>query len=201
MTTTKEHHGAMAQISAQDVKTLRDRTGAGFMDCKRALEEANGDLEKAVAILRERGLAAAAKKSGREAREGLISSYIHTGGRVGVLIEVNCETDFVARTPEFQSLVRDLAVQVAGLSPQWVTIEDVPQEAIDAKRAEFADDPRTRDDVDGNVKRWLKEAVLYEQPFRDTNMAVQDLIRDRVATIGENILVRRFTRFALGEEL
>jgi elongation factor Ts len=201
MTTTKEHHGAMAQISAQDVKTLRDRTGAGFMDCKRALEEANGDLEKAVAILRERGLAAAAKKSGREAREGLISSYIHTGGRVGVLIEVNCETDFVARTPEFQSLVRDLAVQVAGLSPQWVTIEDVPQEAIDAKRAEFADDPRTRDDVDGNVKRWLKEAVLYEQPFRDTNMAVQDLIRDRVATIGENILVRRFTGFALGEEL
>ena len=201
MTTTKEHHGAMAQISAQDVKTLRDRTGAGFMDCKRALEESNGDVEKAVGILRERGLAAAAKKSGREAREGLISSYIHTGGRVGVLIEVNCETDFVARTPEFQSLVRDLAVQVAGLSPQWVTIDDVPQDAIDAKRTEFADDPRTRDDVDGNVKRWLKEAVLYEQPFRDTNMAVQDLIRDRVATIGENILVRRFTRYALGEEL
>jgi elongation factor Ts len=201
MTTTKEHHGAMAQISAQDVKTLRDRTGAGFMDCKRALEEASGDLDAAVGILRERGLAAAAKKSGREAREGLIASYIHTGGRVGVLIEVNCETDFVARTPEFQALVRDLAVQVAGLAPQWVTLDDVPQEAIDAKRAELAEDARTRDDVDGNIKRWLKEAVLYEQPFRDTNMAVQDLIRDRVATIGENILVRRFTRYALGEEL
>jgi elongation factor Ts len=191
----------MATITADAVKELRERTGAGMMDCKRALTEADGDMEKAAGLLRERGLAAAAKRAGRDAREGIVSSYLHTGGRLGVLIEVNCETDFVARTPEFQSLVRDLAVQVAGLSPQWVTIEDVPQEAIDAKRAEFADDPRTRDDVDGNVKRWLKEAVLYEQPFRDTNMAVQDLIRDRVATIGENILVRRFTRFALGEEL
>jgi elongation factor Ts len=201
MTTTKEHDGRMADISAQDVKTLRDRTGAGFMDCKRALEESAGDIDKAVGILRERGLAAAARKAGREAREGLISSYIHTGGRVGVLIEVNCETDFVARTPEFQGLVRDLAVQVAGLAPQWVMLEDVPPLAIDAKRAELAEDARTRDDVEGNVKRWLKEVVLYEQPFRDTNMAVQDLIRDRIATIGENILVRRFTRYALGEEL
>jgi elongation factor Ts len=201
MTTTKEHHGRMAEISAQDVKTLRDRTGAGFMDCKRALAESAGDIDKAVGILRERGLAAAARKAGREAREGLISSYIHTGGRVGVLIEVNCETDFVARTPEFQTLVRDLAVQVAGLAPQWVTLDDVPQQAIDAKRGELAEDARTRDDVEGNLKRWLKDVVLYEQPFRDTNMAVQDLIRDRVATIGENILVRRFTRYALGEEL
>ena len=191
----------MAEISAQDVKTLRDRTGAGFMDCKRALEESAGDIEKAVGILRERGLAAAARKAGRDAREGLISSYIHTGGRVGVLIEVNCETDFVARTAEFQGLVRDLAVQVAGLAPQWVTLDDVPQEAIEAKRAELSEDARTRDDVEANVKRWLKEVVLYEQPFRDTNLAVQDLIRDRVATIGENILVRRFTRYALGEEL
>ena len=191
----------MADIAAQDVKTLRDRTGAGFMDCKRALEEAAGDIDKAVGILRERGLAAAARKSGREAREGLVSSYIHTGGRVGVLIEVNCETDFVARTPEFQGLVRDLAVQVAGLAPQWVTLDDVPPQAIEAKRTELAEDARTRDDLEGNVKRWLKEVVLYEQPFRDTNMAVQDLIRDRVATIGENILVRRFTRYALGEEL
>jgi elongation factor Ts len=191
----------MAIISADAVKELRDRTGAGFMDCKRALEEAGGDLDKATGILRERGLAAAAKKSGREAREGLISSYIHTGGRVGVLIEVNCETDFVARTDEFQKLVRDLAVQVAGLAPQWVTREDVPAEAIEAKRRELADDPRARDDVESNLNRWLKESVLYEQPFRDTNMAVRDLIHDRIATIGENILVRRFTRYALGEEL
>jgi elongation factor Ts len=191
----------MAIISADAVKELRDRTGAGFMDCKRALEEAAGDLDKATGILRERGLAAAAKKSGREAREGLISSYIHTGGRVGVLIEVNCETDFVARTDEFQKLVRDLAVQVAGLAPQWVTREDVPAEAIEAKRRELAEDPRARDDVESNLNRWLKESVLYEQPFRDTNMAVRDLIHDRIATIGENILVRRFTRYALGEEL
>ena len=199
--TTKEHQTRMAEFSAQDVKALRDRTGAGFMDCKRALEEAAGDIDKATTILRERGLAAAAKKSGREAREGLVSSYIHTGGRVGVLIEVNCETDFVARTEEFQKLVRDLAVQVAGLAPQWVTREDVPEAAIEAKRRELAEDPRARDDVESNLNRWLKESVLYEQPFRDTNMAVRDLIHDRIATIGENILVRRFTRYALGEEL
>ncbi len=199
--TTKEHQTRMAEFSAQDVKALRDRTGAGFMDCKRALEEAGGDIDKATGILRERGLAAAARKSGREAREGLISSYIHTGGRVGVLIEVNCETDFVARTEEFQKLVRDLAVQVAGLAPQWVTREDVPEEAIEAKRRELAEDPRARDDIESNLNRWLKESVLYEQPFRDSNMAVRDLIHDRIATIGENILVRRFTRYALGEEL
>ena len=199
--TTKEHQTRMAEFSAQDVKALRDRTGAGFMDCKRALEEAGGDIDKATGVLRERGLAAAAKKSGREAREGLISSYIHTGGRVGVLIEVNCETDFVARTEEFQKLVRDLAVQVAGLAPTWVTREDVPEEAIEAKRRELADDPRARDDIEANVNRWLKESVLYEQPFRDSNLAVRDLIHERIATIGENILVRRFTRYALGEEL
>jgi elongation factor Ts len=190
----------MTSITADAVKELRDRTGAGFMDCKRALEEADGDLDKAVAILRERGLAAAAKKSGREAREGLISSYIHTGGRVGVLIEVNCETDFVARTDEFQKLVRDLAVQVAGLAPQWVTLDDVPPEAVEAKRRELADDPRARDDIEANVNRWLKEAVLYEQPFRDTNAPVRDLINERIATMRENIRVRRFTRYALGEE-
>jgi len=190
----------MTSITADAVKELRDRTGAGFMDCKRALEEADGDLDKAVAILRERGLAAAAKKSGREAREGVISSYIHTGGRVGVLIEVNCETDFVARTDEFQKLVRDLAVQVAGLAPQWVTLDDVPPEAIEAKRRELAQDPRARDDIEANVKRWLKEAVLYEQPFRDTNAPVRDLINERIATMRENIRVRRFTRYALGEE-
>ena len=190
----------MTSITADAVKELRDRTGAGFMDCKRALEEADGDLDKAVAILRERGLAAAAKKSGREAREGLISSYIHTGGRVGVLIEVNCETDFVARTDEFQKLVRDLAVQVAGLAPQWVTLDDVPPETVEAKRRELAEDPRARDDIEANVKRWLKEAVLYEQPFRDTNAPVRDLINERIATMRENIRVRRFTRYALGEE-
>jgi elongation factor Ts len=191
----------MTTITADAVKELRERTGAGFMDCKRALTEADGDIDKAVAILRERGVAAAAKRSGREAREGLVSSYIHTGGRVGVLIEVNCETDFVARTDDFQKLVRDLAVQVAGLAPRWVALEDVPEEAVAAKREELAGDPRTRDDIDSHIKRWLKEVVLLDQPYRDTNMTVRDLITDAIATIGENIRVRRFVRYALGEEL
>jgi elongation factor Ts len=188
-------------ITAAAVKELRDLTGAGMMDCKRALEESDGDVQKAVAFLRERGIAQAEKKAGREAREGVIGSYIHTGGRVGVIVEVNCETDFVARTDEFQKLVRDLAIQVAGLNPRWVAPEDVPQEAIDAKREELAGDPRTRGDVEAGVKRWLKEAVLLEQPFRDTNLTVRDLLTDRIATIGENIRVRRFARFEVGEEL
>src|SRR5487761_1853662 len=127
-------------ITAEAVKELRERTGAGMMDCKRALEETGGDMEKAVAQLREKGLAAAAKKAGRDAREGLVSSYIHTGGRVGVLIEVNCETDFVARTDEFQKLVRDLAMQVAGLAPDYPTVESVPADVVEAKRAELAAD-------------------------------------------------------------
>ena len=190
----------MTTISADAVKQLRELTGAGFMDCKRALEEADGDVDRAVRLLRERGLAAAARKSGREAREGLVGSYIHTGGRVGVLIEVNCETDFVARTDEFQKLVRDLAIQVAGLSPRWVSLDDVPAEAIEVKRLEFAGDPGTRGDVESHVKRWLKEAVLLEQPFRDSSLTVGELVTDRVATIGEKIRVRRFVRYALGED-
>jgi elongation factor Ts len=199
----------MADFSAQDVKKLRELTGAGFMDCKRALEEADGDLDKAVAILRERGLAAAAKKSGREAREGLISSYIHTGGRVGVLIEVNCETDFVARTEEFQKLVRDLAVQVAGLTPLYIDADQIPVEDLEARRNELVEDPAVKakpEDVrpriiDGQLKKWYQQVCLYEQPFRDEDRSVRDLITERIATIGENIVVRRFTRYALGEEL
>ena len=191
----------MTTITADAVKELRERTGAGFMDCKRALQDADGDIDKAVALLRERGVASAAKRSGREAREGLISSYIHTGGRVGVLIEVNCETDFVARNEDFQKLVRDLAVQVAGLAPRWVATEDVPEAAIAARREELAGDARTRDDVESHIKRWLKEVVLLEQPYRDTNMTVRDLITNAIATIGENIRVRRFVRYALGEDL
>jgi elongation factor Ts len=190
----------MAEISAAAVKELRERTGAGFMDCKRALQETDGDVEKAIGLLRERGVAAAEKRSGREAREGLVSSYIHTGGRVGVLIEVNCETDFVARTDDFQKLVRDLAIQVAGLAPQYVQREDVPESAIGAKRQELAGDPRTSGDVDSHVNRWLKEVVLLDQPFRDTNQTVRELITNAVATIGENIRVRRFIRYALGED-
>jgi elongation factor Ts len=199
----------MADITADLVKELRDRTGAGFMDCKRALTESSGDLDKATAILREQGLAAAAKKAGREAREGLVSSYIHTGGRVGVLIEVNCETDFVARTDEFQKLVRDLAVQVAGLSPLYVDEDGIPAADLEAKRAELLADEATQKKpenirgqiVDGQLKKWFSQVCLLDQPFRDEERTVRDLINDRIATIGENIRVRRFTRYALGEDL
>jgi elongation factor Ts len=199
----------MADISAALVKELRERTGAGFMDCKRALTDAGGDLDKATAILREKGLAAAAKKADREAREGLVSSYIHTGGRVGVLIEVNCETDFVARTDEFQKLVRDLAVQVAGLNPIYVDEDSIPAADLEAKRAELLADEATQKKpenirgqiVDGQLRKWFSQVCLLDQPFRDEERTVRDLITDRIATIGENIRVRRFTRYALGEEL
>ena len=200
----------MATITADAVKELRERTGAGMMDCKRALEESGGDVEKAVLLLRERGMAAAAKKSGREAREGLISSYIHTGGRVGVLIEVNCETDFVARTEQFQELVRSLAIQVAATYPRWVSVEDIPSDILAAKQAEILEasdvagkpeEVRTKI-VDGRLKKWYAEpgSVLLEQPYRDTEQSVRDLVTEAIATIGENIQVRRFERYALGED-
>ena len=198
----------MAEITAELVKELRERTGAGFMDCKKALTEANGDLDAAVTLLREKGLAAAAKKAGRDAREGLVSSYIHTGGRVGVLIEVNCETDFVARTEEFQKLVRDLAVQVAGLAPLYVDQERIPAADLEAKQAELAADESVQKKpenirpqiVEGQLKKWYSQVCLYDQPFRDEERTVRELVTERIATIGENIRVRRFTRYALGED-
>jgi elongation factor Ts len=199
----------MADISAAQVKELRERTGAGFMDCKKALTDADGDLDKAIALLRERGLAAAAKKSGRDAREGLVSSYIHTGGRVGVLIEVNCETDFVARTDEFQKLVRDLAVQVAGLAPVYVDEASIPPDALEAKKAELLKDESVQKKpeniraqiVEGQLKKWYSQVCLVDQPFRDEERTVGELITEKIATIGEHIRVRRFVRYALGEEL
>jgi len=199
----------MAEITAELVKELRERTGAGFMDCKKALTEADGDLDGAIALLREKGLAAAAKKAGRDAREGLVSSYIHTGGRVGVLIEVNCETDFVARTDEFQKLVRDLAIQVAGLAPLYVDQERIPTDALEAKKAELLADESVQKKpeairgqiIEGQLKKWFSQVCLYDQPFRDEERTVGDLITSQIATIGENIRVRRFARYALGEEL
>ena len=196
-------------ISAEKVKELRERTGAGMMDCKHALQETGGDLEAAVTLLRERGQAAAAKKAGREAREGVVASYIHPGGRLGVLIEVNCETDFVARNEEFQKLVRDLAMQVAGLAPQYTTVDSIPAEVLEAKRTELAADGTVQRKpenirgqvVDGQLRKWYQSAVLYEQPFRDTDMTVGQLVTDAIARIGENIRVRRFMRYQLGEEL
>jgi elongation factor Ts len=199
----------MADTSAEKVKELRERTGAGFMDCKNALVEADGDLDRAVVLLRERGLAAAAKKAGRDAREGLVSSYIHTGGRVGVLIEVNCETDFVARTDEFQKLVRDLAIQVAGMAPLYVDADAVPADVLEAKKAELVTDESVQKKpeairpqiVEGQLKKWYSQVCLYDQPFRDEERSVRDLVIEKISTIGENIRVRRFTRYALGEEL
>jgi elongation factor Ts len=199
----------MADISAGMVKELRERTGAGFMDCKQALVATDGDMDAAVALLREKGLAAAAKKASREALEGLVSSYIHTGGKVGVLIEVNCETDFVARTDEFQRLVRDLAVQVAGLAPLYVDEDGIPAADLEARKAELLADEATAKKpesiraqiIDGQLKKWFAQVCLYDQPFRDEERTVRDLINDRILTIGENIKVRRFTRYVLAEEL
>ncbi len=199
----------MADISASAVKELRELTGAGFMDCKRALEETTGDVDKAVSLLRERGQAAAAKKSGREAREGLVGSYIHTGGRIGVLIEVNCETDFVARTDQFQQLVRDLAVQVAGMHPEYIDADAIPAGVLEERKAALLADESVQKKpeairaqiVDGQLKKWFKQVCLLDQPFRDTEGSVRELIVDAIATIGENIKVRRFARYELGEEL
>jgi len=196
-------------ISAEAVRDLRERTGAGMMDCKRALEECGGDVEKAVLALREAGLAAAAKKAGRDAREGLVSSYIHTGGRVGVLLEVNCETDFVARNEQFQKLVKDIAMQIAGLHPLYVSQDQIPAAALEAKRAALLEDEALAKKpeairaqiVEGQMRKWFEEVCLLDQPFRDGDENVGQLITNAIATIGENIRVRRFVRYALGEEL
>jgi len=197
----------MATITAETVKTLRELSGAGVMECKRALEETGGDVEKAAAILRERGQAAAAKRAGREANEGQIGHYIHTGGKIGVLIEVNCETDFVARTDEFQKLVRDLAMQVAGLRPIYPTVDSIPAADLEAKKAELAASDTVAGKpeairgqiVEGQLKKWFDEVVLVEQPFRDQDRTVGQLITEAIAKTGENIRVRRFVRFELGE--
>jgi elongation factor Ts len=197
----------MATITAETVKTLREKSGAGVMECKRALEETGGDIEKAAAILKERGQAAAAKRAGRDAKEGLIASYIHTGGKIGVLIEVNCETDFVARTDEFQRLVRDLAIQVAGLRPIWTSIESIPAAELEVKRTELMAGDMVQGKpeavraqiVDGQLKKWFGEVVLLEQPFRDQDRTVGQLVVEAIAKTGENIKVRRFVRFELGE--
>jgi len=202
---------AQSTIPATAVKELRERTGAGFMDCKRALEDAGGDVDKAVGLLRERGMASAARKSSREAREGTIASYIHAGGRLGVLIEVNSETDFVARNEEFQKLVRDLAMQVAGLDPKYVTVDSIPQAELESRRTALMAEPDVQSKpesvraqiVDGKLRKSFQGVggVLYEQPFKDTDQTVGELVTDAIARIGENIVVRRFTRYQLGEDL
>ena len=199
--------GTTPMISPAEIKALRDRTGAGVMDCKRALEAAGGDVEAAVAYLREQGLATARDKASREAREGVIASYIHHGSRLGVLLELNCETDFVARTDDFQQLARELAMQVAGLAPQWVAREDVPAETVAAQRAKFAEEAaasgkpadRVEDIVQGKLDKWFESVCLLELPYRDTDRRIGELITDKIATMGENIRVARFARMAVGE--
>jgi elongation factor Ts len=194
-------------IRPEDVKRLREQTGAGIMDCKRALEESRGDVEQAVAWLREKGLSTAAKKAGRAAREGVISSYIHHGARLGVLLELNCETDFVARTDDFQQLARELAMQVAGLAPSWVGREDVPAELLAEQQRQFAAEAerdgrpadRVTEIVEGKLNKWLESVCLLEMPFRDTEKRVSDLISEKIALLGENIRVARFARMAVGE--
>jgi elongation factor Ts len=194
-------------VKPQDVKELREQTGAGIMDCKRALTESGGDVEKAVAWLRAKGLSSAAKKAGREAREGIIASYIHHGARLGVLLELNCETDFVARTDDFQQLARELAVQVAGHEPLYVSREDVPAQVLDEKGRSFAAEAeaegrpadRIPDIVEGKLSKWLETVTLLEQTYKDTDRKVADLITEKIALLGENIRVARFARMAVGE--
>jgi elongation factor Ts len=196
------------EITAQMVKQLRERTGAGMMDCKSALNETQGDMESAVDYLRKKGLAAAAKKAGRVAAEGAVGSYIHGNGKIGVLVEVNCETDFVARTEEFQELVRDIAMHIAAAEPRAVRREEVTQADLDRERAIFRDQalasgkPANIVDriVDGKIEKYFSELVLLEQPFvKDPDKTVGQLVTEKVAKIGENIQVRRFVRFKLGE--
>lgn len=200
----------MAEISAQLVKELRERTGAGFMDCKKALEECNGDIEEAIVLLRKKGLAKAEKKAGRETADGLIGSYIHAGGKIGVLVEVNCETDFVARTADFQNLVKEIAMQIAAMNPKYVSVEDVPPEVLEREKeilreqakASGKPDHVVEKVVEGKLKKFFEENCLLEQPYiRDQSMTVKELIAQAIAKLGENIRVRRFVRFQLNEPL
>lgn len=200
----------MANITAGMVKELREATGCGMMDCKKALQENDGDFEKAKDYLREKGLAAAAKRSGRITAEGLIESYIHGNGRIGVLLEINCETDFVAKTSEFKQFARDIAMQVAASSPEYVSRDEVPQDVIDREKKvlsaqaknEGKPDKIIEKMVQGRIDKYFREICLLEQPFiKDTDITVQQLLTEKIAKTGENISIRRFVRFELGEGL
>lgn len=197
-------------ITAADVKDLRERTGAGMMDCKKALMECDGNMEKAIDFLREKGLAAAAKKAGRIAAEGIVDSYIHMGGRVGVLVEVNCETDFVAKTDDFKALVHDIAMHIAAANPTFVRREEVPTDNLDKERevlrAQALNEGKPEKIVDkmveGRIEKYYKEVCLMEQPYvKDPDKTVKDLIAEATAKIGEKLTIRRFARFERGEGL
>ena len=204
----------MAEITAAAVKQLREKTGAGMMECKNALNEAEGNEEKAIEILRKRGLASAKKREGRIAAEGIVGQYIHMGGKVGVLVEVNCETDFVARGEEFQQLVKDVAMHIAAAEPRYVNREDVPADALDKEReiakAQAKNDPKNASKpdqvidkiVEGRLHKFYEESVLLDQPFvKDPAKTVGELVTEKVAKTGERITIRRFTRYKMGEGL
>ncbi|MBI2877871.1 MAG: translation elongation factor Ts [Candidatus Tectomicrobia bacterium] len=197
-------------VTAAMVKELREKSGAGIMDCKEALRETEGDLEKAIDYLRRKGLASAARKSGRTTSEGLVGSYIHAGGRIGVLIEVNCETDFVARTEDFAQLVKDLTMQVAAANPRYISREEVSPEVLEREREIYAAQARDTGKpekvidriVSGKLDKFYAEVCLLEQPFvKDPDVTVEAHIKQAIARLGENITVRRFTRYQVGEEL
>ena len=197
----------MAAITAQMVKELRQETGAGVLDCKEALVSCDGDFEQAAAYLREKGMAAAAKRATREATEGLIGSYIHAGSRVGALVEVNCETDFVANTDQFQELAHDLAMQVVAAKPSYLTTEDVPADVVEEEKANYRAEMKDSGKperildkiVEGKLKKYYEEICLMEQPFiKDTAITVRELVQQHNALLGENIVVRRFVRFEIG---
>ena len=200
------------EITASAVKDLRERSGCGMMDCKKALVACEGNVEKAIDWLREKGLASAAKKAGRIAAEGIVESYIHLGGKIGVLVEVNCETDFVAKTDEFKQLARDIAMQIAAAKPTYVTKEEVDQAEIEHEkevlRAQAMSEPKPKPAaiiekmVEGRIEKYYKEVCLMEQPFvKDPDMTITDLINSKIAKIGEKITIRRFARFQMGEGL
>ncbi len=204
----------MAEITAAAVKALREKTGAGMMECKNALTEASGSEDQAIEILRKRGLASAKKKEGRIAAEGAVGSYIHMGGKVGVLVELNCETDFVARTEQFQQLVKDIAMHIAAAEPRFVAREEVPADALDKEReiarAQAKNDPKNANKpeqvidkiVEGRLNKFYEETVLLDQPFvKDPAKTINDLLNEKVAATGEKISVRRFVRYKMGEGL
>jgi len=204
MTTQPEQ----VSIPAQQVKELRDRTGAGFLDCRAALVESGGDIERAILILRKKGQAAAQKKAQRETSEGLVGSYVHTGGKVGVMVEVNCETDFVARTEEFHQLCHDLAMHIAALDPRFVRREDVTPEVLEREGEIYREQARATGKPDaviekivaGKMEKFYEETCLYEQHFiKDESRTIRELIEQMIAKVGENISVRRFIRFKVGE--
>jgi elongation factor Ts len=200
----------MSDITAQMVKEIRDRTGAPFIDCKKALEEVNGDYERAIDILRIKGLAKAAKKMGRETPEGIVASYIHAGGKIGVMAEINCETDFVARNEEFQNFAKEIAMQVAASNPSYISREDVPEAVLlrekELIRAQVIDSGKSGNVaekiVEGKIVKYFEENCLLDQTYiRDPKIKISDLLKSLVAKVGENIVIRRFIRYQLGEPI